>query len=115
HTPPLPHALPISARVTARASKDLTPAERQCLVDDAWASVVAGDASASSFIDLVAGFDQETDPSVWQAIVAGLAWCDRFVEGSARERFRDFVRDLMRPALERLGREGRRPQVRDLH
>src|SRR5436309_11206550 len=103
----------LRARLTSRASTDLTPAERQCLVDDAWASVVAGDASASSFIDLVAGFDQETDPSVWQAIVAGLAWCDRFVEGSARERFRDFVRDLVRPALERLGWEGR-PQDRDL-
>ena len=49
-------------RLTARAFTDLTPAERQWLVDDAWASVVAGDASASSFIDLVAGFSQETDP-----------------------------------------------------
>ena len=72
-----------------------------------------GDASASSFIDLVAGFSQETDPSVWQAIVAALAWCDRFVEGAARDRFRDFVRDLVRPALERLGWE-RRPEERDL-
>jgi hypothetical protein len=103
----------LRARLTARAFTDLTPAERQCLVDDAWASVVAGDASASSFIDLVAGFSQETDPSVWQAIVAGLAWCDRFVEGAARDRFRDFVRDLVRPALERLGWE-RRPEERDL-
>jgi aminopeptidase N len=103
----------LRARLTARAFTDLTPAERQCLVDDAWASVVAGDASASSFVDLVAGFSQETDPSVWQAIVAGLAWCDRFVEGAARDRFRDFVRDLVRPALERLGWE-RRPGERDL-
>ena len=103
----------LRARLTERAFTDLTPAERQCLVDDAWASVVAGDVSASSFIDLVAGFSQETDPSVWQAIVAGLAWCDRFVDGSARDRFRDFVRDLVRPALERLGWE-RRPEERDL-
>ena len=52
----------LRARLTERAFTDLTPAERQCLVDDAWASVVAGDVSASSFIDLVAGFSQETDP-----------------------------------------------------
>jgi aminopeptidase N len=95
------------ARLTAGAAELLTPAERQCLVDDVWASVVAGDAHASSFIDLVAGFGDETDPSVWQAIVAGLGWCDRFLEGAPRDRFRNFVRDLVRPALERLGWERR--------
>src|SRR5207237_9101255 len=98
----------LRARLTARASTDLTPAERQCLVDDAWASVVAGDASASSFIDLVGGFAQESDPSVWQAIVAGLAWCDRFVEGAARDRLRDFLRNLLRRALEPIGAGPRR-------
>ena len=40
---------------------------------------------------------------MWQAILTGLGWCDRFVDGEPRERFRDFVRDLVRPALERLG------------
>jgi puromycin-sensitive aminopeptidase len=103
----------LRARLTERAAVDLTPAERQCLVDDAWASVVAGDAPASSFIDLVAGFAGETDPSVWQAIVAGLAWCDRFLDGPPRERFRDFIRDLVRPALGRLGWD-RRDDDRDL-
>jgi aminopeptidase N len=103
----------LRSRLTAGAGEFLTPAERQCLVDDAWASVVAGDAPASSFVDIVAGFRDETDPSVWQAIVAGLGWCDRFLEGAPRERFRDFVRDLVRPALERLGWE-RRTDERDL-
>jgi len=40
---------------------------------------------------------------VWQTIMTGLAWCDRFVDGEPRERFRDFVRTLVRPALDRLG------------
>jgi puromycin-sensitive aminopeptidase len=93
----------LRGRLVSAAFERLTAIERQCLVDDAWAAVVAGDASASSFIDLVARFGAETDPSVWQAIVTGLSWCDRFVEGAARERFRDFVRDLVRPAFERLG------------
>jgi puromycin-sensitive aminopeptidase len=93
----------LRGRLVSAAFERLTAIERQCLVDDAWAAVVAGDASASSFVDLVARFGAETDPSVWQAIVTGLSWCDRFVEGAARERFRDFVRDLVRPAFERLG------------
>jgi puromycin-sensitive aminopeptidase len=94
-------------RLLARAATDLTAVERQCLVDDAWAAVVAGTAPADSFIDLVSGLRDEDDLSVWQAILAGLSWCDRFIEGDARGRFRDFARGLVRPALERLGWEVR--------
>ena len=93
----------LRARLVARARTDLTPIERQCLVDDTWASVVAGGAPVTAFIDLVAAFADEDDLPVWQAILAGLSWCDRFVDGVPRERFRDFVRDLVRPAFTRLG------------
>ena len=94
-------------RLVASALEVCSPVERQCLVDDAWAAVVAGDASASSFIDLVSGFSGEDDPGVWGAIITGLGWCDRFLDGAPRERFRDLVRDLVRPELERLGWEDR--------
>jgi len=40
---------------------------------------------------------------VWQLILTGLSWCDRFLEDEARDRFRDHVRDLLRPAMNRLG------------
>jgi puromycin-sensitive aminopeptidase len=40
---------------------------------------------------------------VWQAILGGLGWLDRFVEDEPRQRLRAFVRDLLRPALARLG------------
>ena len=43
-------------------------------------------------------------------------WCDRFLEGAPREHFRAWVRDLVSPALERIGwepRDGRaRPRPR---
>ena len=81
----------------------LSPIERYSLVDDAWAAVVAGTASAGSFLDLVQGFADETDLRVWQAILGGLGWLDRFVDDEPRERLRAFVRDLVRPALARLG------------
>ena len=81
----------------------LSPIERYSLVDDAWAAVVAGTASAGSFLDLVQGFQDETDLRVWQATLGGLGWLDRFVDDEPRERLRAFVRDLVRPALTRLG------------
>ena len=93
----------LRARLVERAALDLTPAERQSVVDDAWAAVVAGDAPVSSFLDLAMGFGGETAPAVWHTIITGLNWCDRFLEGEPRERFRAAVRDLVRPALRRLG------------
>ncbi len=93
----------LRARLVERAAFDLTPAERQSLVDDAWAAVVAGAAPISSFLDLASGFAGETAPAVWQTIITGLNWCDRFLEGEPRERFRETVRELVRPALQRLG------------
>ncbi len=92
----------LRGRLTARLD-ELIPGERQSLVDDAWAAAVAGRATVSSFLDVAAGFAGETAPSVWQTIITGLAWCDRFLDGPPRERFRDYVRTLVRPALERLG------------
>ena len=97
----------LRARLVARAAIDLTPAERQGLVDDTWAAVVAGDAPMSSFLDLATGLAGETAPAVWKTIITGLGWCDRFLTGQAREHFRTAVRALTRPALERLGRAPR--------
>jgi puromycin-sensitive aminopeptidase len=93
----------LRSRVVDRAMSVLSPIERYTLVDDAWAAVVAGQASASSYLDLVQGFAEETDLRVWQSILGGLGWLDRFVDDEPRERLRAFVRELLRPALARLG------------
>jgi puromycin-sensitive aminopeptidase len=92
-------------RIAAGPSDALSPEERYALVDDAWAAVVAGRASAGSFLELAQGLGDETDLRVWQAILAGLGWLDRFVEDEPRERLRALVRELVRPAVERLGWE----------
>jgi aminopeptidase N len=95
----------LAARLSGDALRDLTPLERYALVDDSWAAVVDGTATASSFCRFVEGFADETELPVWQLILTGLGWCDRFLDGAARDRFRDYVRDLLRPALARLGWE----------
>jgi aminopeptidase N len=83
----------------------LSPEERFALVDDAWAATLAGTADAASFFELVASLENETDLRVWQAMLLGLGWLERFVEGDAREAFQTRVRQLLRPAAARLGLE----------
>jgi aminopeptidase N len=95
----------LRGRLAASALTELTPIERQAFVDDAWAAVVGGHANAVDFIELAKGFTDETELTVWQAIVTGLAWCDRCVDSDPRDRFRDEVRALVRPAVDRLGWE----------
>jgi puromycin-sensitive aminopeptidase len=84
---------------------DLAPIERALLVEDTWASVLAGTASATSLLELASGFADETDPTVWAVLSGALAGIDRILEGEPRERFQAFVRTLAQPALARLGWE----------
>ncbi|HEV8564411.1 MAG TPA: M1 family metallopeptidase [Actinomycetota bacterium] len=94
-------------RLTRVLGEELSALERYGLIDDAWAAVWAGRAPAESFLRLAQGFADETDVPTWQLILTGLGWFDRFVEGESRERLREFVRNLVRPGLERLGWEQR--------
>ncbi len=95
---------PLGDRLVA-ALGELAVAERYGVVDDLWATVLAGEALPSEFLGFVGAFAGEDDPSVWQTIVSGLGWCDRFVEGETRERLRAYVRELCGPGLARLGWE----------
>ncbi|MET0802221.1 MAG: M1 family metallopeptidase [Actinomycetota bacterium] len=91
-------------RLVGRLS-DVSPLERYALVDDHWAAVASGTASASEFVAAAARYGDEDDLAVWQVLLQGLGWCDRFVDGEPRERLRAFVRRLVAPAMDRLGWE----------
>ena len=91
-------------RLTERLH-DLGALERYSLVDDHWAAVTSGAAAASEFVTAAARFGDEDDLAVWQVLLTGLGWCDRFLEGEPRERLRAFVRRLVAPAMDRLGWE----------
>ncbi len=91
--------------LVARAQTDLSPIERYGLVDDAWAAVLADRMTAVEFLEMALQFTDETDLSVWQRLVGALGSIDRLVDGDAREVLRGQVRDLVGPALARLGRQ----------
>jgi puromycin-sensitive aminopeptidase len=91
---------------------ELTPLERYALVDDAWAAVLAASTPASSFVETVERFVDETDLSVWERIVGGLGLLERLVEGDAAQRLHTRVATLTGPARARLG-PGARLEVDD--
>jgi puromycin-sensitive aminopeptidase len=97
---------PLLDRVTDSLGS-LSTDERTQLVDDLWASVLTGSASAADFCRFAGAFEDETELPVWSALLQGIGWCDRLLDGAAREHYRGWVRRLVGPALDRMGWEPR--------
>jgi puromycin-sensitive aminopeptidase len=85
----------------------LAPLERFNLVSDAWAASLAGKAAFADFVALAGHFAAETDPDVWSAVLGPFSLVDRFARGPVQDDLARFVRDLVRPAFDRLGWEPR--------
>ncbi len=78
--------------------------ERHALVSDTLGFVRNGSAPVSDFLDLVSRFQDETEQAIWSVINGGLGLVEHHVlDESARPGFESFVRELVGPALERLG------------
>lgn len=93
--------------LVAQAQVVLSDVERYGLVDDTWASVLAGSTPAEEFLALADGFFGEDDVAVWRRLLAGLDQIDRLLEGEPRAEHQARVRTLVGPALERSGWEER--------
>ena len=85
----------------------LDPAERFALVSDTWAAVLAGDASATDYLDLVVRFGAETQPATWTAVLSGLTELDRIASPDDRGSLQDLVGGLLETIVERLGWQAR--------
>jgi puromycin-sensitive aminopeptidase len=90
-------------RLSGSALAALDTLERYNLVDDAWNAVVAGEMSAASYLELVAGFAGEREHAVWQAIVIGLRGIGRLLDDAPFELYQRRVAALLEPAVARLG------------
>ena len=93
------------AALARQALEVLEPIERYGLVDDTYAAVVAGDASAAEFIGLVTDLGSETDLHVWQRTIGGLKGLHAIAEPDGREALSVLIRDLATTALGVLGFE----------
>ncbi len=81
--------------------------ERFSLVDDLWAAVLAGDATAIEYLACARRFDNETDPVVWRAVAGHLRAAARLVDGDALDAIRAEISAIVRPTMARLGWDGR--------
>jgi len=94
------------AALGAVALTELSPLERYGLVEDEWALVLAGRGGLARVLDLCGALAAgEDDLSVWQRIVGVLGAIDRLAGDGLRPALRARVRDLLGPAVERLGPE----------
>ena len=85
---------------------ELDDIERHSLVSDTLAFVRNGQVPASSFLDLVGRLEHEEEHAVWSVIVSGLGLVEHHaLDETVRDRFEEFVRELLRPAFDRLGWE----------
>jgi puromycin-sensitive aminopeptidase len=92
------------------ASGELTPLERFAIVDDAWASMLAGRSGAPEFLALARRFGGEDDLVVWRVLAARVRELLRLVEGDARARLRRIVGELATPSFDALGWEPARAE-----
>lgn len=80
-------------------------ADRHTLVDDAWALTIAGRWAATDFVDVARACADDDDLNVWQAVSAGLSDIAHFLDGESLVAFQSVVRDIARPAFDRVGIE----------
>ena len=99
------YAPDLRSALVSHAQAELSSIERYGLVDDIWASVLAGDLEAHDFLEMAEAFTDETDLSVWQRIIAGLNALDRIIDGDVRSALHTRIRGIISPAYDRLGVE----------
>ncbi|HEU5149814.1 MAG TPA: M1 family metallopeptidase [Iamia sp.] len=92
-----------SGLAAASRAPDITPLERYGLVDDAWASLLAGAIGVDEVLDLLRRYADETDLSVWQRVLGVVAALDRLVDDETRPHLQAWVRAFAGPALRRVG------------
>lgn len=94
---------PLLKRLLANL-EELTPTEQFCLIDDAWAAVRAGAMELAEYLDMLPHFRNIPDKNIWSVIAQSLSFLYRVaVETGSGVPFRQFVENLMRPLLIRLG------------
>jgi puromycin-sensitive aminopeptidase len=81
----------------------LRPLERFALLDDLWALVLAGEATAEEFLACARRFGGERELVVWRILATRLQSAGRLLEGDALDRYRTVVAGIVAPTLDELG------------
>ncbi|HEY9778170.1 MAG TPA: M1 family metallopeptidase [Planktothrix sp.] len=89
--------------------RQLASIERFNLVNDTWASVLAGLTPLADYLNMSKLFKDETDKNVWTVLLGSFAYLERVLGPGAGGKVSDplpkFVREVAGPALKKLGWE----------
>jgi puromycin-sensitive aminopeptidase len=81
----------------------LAVTERFNLINDAWATTVAGLMSLTDYLDLTARFTAEQDKNVWAVLLDSFSILNRIITEEDRPALEAFVRGRVGPAVAALG------------
>jgi puromycin-sensitive aminopeptidase len=81
----------------------LAPIERFNLINDAWASTVAGLMPLPAYLDLTGRFIHERDKNVWAVLIDSFGFLNRIIASSHRPLLEAFVRTRIGPAAAAVG------------
>jgi puromycin-sensitive aminopeptidase len=90
-------------RLARSLDGDLAPIERFNLLNDAWASAVAGLMPLPDYLDFTARFRDERDKNVWAIILDSFSTLNRIITSADRPKLEALVRDRVGPAVADLG------------
>jgi puromycin-sensitive aminopeptidase len=81
----------------------LAVTERFNLINDAWATTVAGHMPLTDYLDLTARFTTERDKNVWAILLDSFSFLNRIITVENRPALEAFVRGRIGPAVADLG------------
>jgi puromycin-sensitive aminopeptidase len=101
------YAEPLAKSLRANIDQ-LDDNERYILISDTWAMVESGQARAADFLELASAYRDETEFSIWQAVIGGLASLKHHVVADEDlPAFHSMVQGIVAPLVARLGWEPR--------
>ena len=92
----------LMAAVKRELQSNLLPVERFNLVNDTWATTLAGLASLTDYLDLIDLLRDETDLNVWTTVIISSHHLHRILDDVQERLFQERIRTVFNPALQRL-------------
>ena len=90
-------------RLLNRGIDRLAVTERFNLINDAWATTIAGHMPLTDYLDLTARFTTERDKNVWAVLLDSFSFLNRIITVEDRPALEAFVRGRIGPAVTDLG------------
>ena len=86
-------------RLVKLLESGLNPGERIAMLGDEWALVRVGRLAISKYLDLASQLKGERQRQVWKQVLSSIEYInDKLVGDQDRDQFRQFVRNLLKPA-----------------